>query len=93
VYKEIIKEMLQCGALRGKRNHLGLKPIDLLNKFESKIKLQTEQDYIDEFGEDFDEELEPENQYKKFEFYLGLYKRESAMCCPKHAPLEKVERN
>jgi len=45
-------------------------------------------------GVEYDEDnLPPENQYEKLEFYLKLYKRESAFCCPKHAPLEKVERS
>ena len=31
-------------------------------------------------------------QYDKFQFYLETYKRENAFCCPRHAPLEKVQR-
>ena len=74
------------------KNKNGQLPCDLLEEYEPKIKLQTEQDYIDN-GVEFDEDMPPENQYRKLEFYLKNYKRESAFCCPKHAPLEKVERS
>ena len=68
------------------------RPIDVLKQLQSKIRLQTEQDYIDN-NESFDSNIVPENQFEKFEFYLDLYKKENALCCPKHAPLEKVIRS
>jgi hypothetical protein len=51
---------------------------------------------VDNYGEnevDFDINQEPENQYQKLRFYLGYGSRENALCCPKHAPLEKVKRS
>ena len=61
----------------------------LLDELKPKIKYQNESD----FDDNDDEYLPKENQFAKLQFYLRLYKRENALCCPKHAPLEKVERS
>lgn len=63
-----------------------------MRQFKSKITLQTREDYIKE-GVDITQEHEPENQYKKFEFYLGHSHKENRLCCPKHAPLYKIKRS
>ena len=91
-YKEIIKELLQLGAQRDLQNRDGLTPIELLQKNEENIKLKTEDDYI-ENEVSYDQDVIPENQFKKFEFYLGYSTKENALCCPKHAPLYKVKRS
>ena len=41
VYKEIIKEILQFGAKRELRNQEQLTPIELLEGYKERIKLQT----------------------------------------------------
>ena len=83
--------MLQLGAKRDLANRDGLTPIQLLQKNQENIILQTEDDYIrNEVS--FDGDV-PENQFRKFEFYLGFSTKENALCCPKHAPLYKVKRS
>ena len=48
VYKEVIKEILQFGAKRELQNQDKLTPIELLEGYKEKIKLQTSQNYLDE---------------------------------------------
>ena len=91
-YKEVIKEILQFGAKRQLQNQDKLTPIELLEGYKEKIKLQTPQNYLDE-DVSYDENNGAEIQYEKFRFYLGYNSRENAFCCPKHAPLEKVRRS
>jgi len=92
VYKEVIKEILQYGALRDIKNKDGLTPEKMVEGLQDKIVLQTRDDYIENEVQ-FDPHSPPENQYKKLMFYLGYDSRESSLCCPKHAPLEKVKRS
>lgn len=91
-YKAMLKQMLKFGAERNLKNKNGLRPIEILNQNRHAIKLQTKEDYL-KFEESFDEGEQPENQYKKFEFYLGVSHKENKLCCPKHAPLYKVKRS
>ena len=62
VYKEIIKEILQYGAARTLKNNVQQRPIDVLRQLQDKIKLQTEQDYIDH-EDSLDSDIPRENQY------------------------------
>jgi hypothetical protein len=92
LYKEVIKSILQFGAHRDIKNNQGLTPIKLLHQFKSRILLQTRSDYTRE-GIEFPQDSEPENQFEKFDFYLGHSHKENRLCCPKHAPLYKIKRS
>lgn len=70
---------------------MGATPESLLDSFKPYILLQTPDDYrLHQIH--VDASSPAENQYAKFKFYLGTHHRESAWCCPKHAPLEKISR-
>ena len=60
MYKEIIKEILQYGASRTEMNNMQQRPIDVLRQLKHKIKLQSEDDYI-ELGQSYDSNTVPEN--------------------------------
>jgi len=62
VYKEIIKEILQYGASRTLKNNVQQRPVDVLRQLQDKVKLQTEQDYV-ENEESLDSNIAPENQF------------------------------
>jgi hypothetical protein len=60
LYKEVIKSILQFGAMRELKNNQGLSPIDLLRKLRPRILLQTRADYNRE-GIEYCQDTEPEN--------------------------------
>lgn len=100
VYKEVIKEILQYGAKRDIKNKDGLTPAELVEMYEPRIILKAPfshrkvfdpVDYVRNHIQ-IDPFNPPENQYQKLKFYLGTSHRERAICCPKHAPLEKHKR-
>lgn len=47
IYKEVVKELLQFGALRDIKNNDGLNPYALVESLEDNIVLKEEADYIE----------------------------------------------
>ena len=78
-----MKQLLQLGASRTMKNHKDQTPFELLNILKPRIRPLT--------SESTNASVIT-NQFQKFEFYLGLYEAES-ICCPQHAPLEKVPKS
>ena len=81
-YKAIIKQLLMLGASRTLTNNKELTANGLLMDLQAKI--------VPPQVKESDADSHQSDQYAKFRFYLGTYKRENAFCCPKHAPLERV---